>query len=792
MTRARGSSRTVRVALLCDVDQTVYHVGDEAIGLAGADRLRRRGLDVVMVSRQEKYGPDGAPPARCIPALTFPWPERDRERYLDEICRVLAGESGALPPEDKLFGIIERYRDVDALVIGGGGALNSRYGWLLAERAATAMVAASQGARVVLSGQSIGPDLSVTDAEALGELLDLCSLVGLRDAGSLARARAIRPDHPALVETVDDAVGLPLSWAEPLEDRVSVTLGSDPWPFPVEDYVQVMAAALDGLADRTGAEVEFVPHMADPDTGGSDVSLHERVAAAMGTPSTLAPLERADRAAARQARSRWIVSTRFHPVVFGTLAASSVLAVPLDRYGASRLDGALRHAGMTHASVPFAALWDPATGGATAVLDAALDALVAARPAEHARLTARRDELLACSERWWDAVAAAVTGEEAPDPDPGAAALGADARFDAPLRALLAPFSPQEQAGRHDEPTVAVVMRTKDRPVMLDRAVRDVLSQTRADWQLVIVDDAGDAEAVDAVVARYAHESFGRIGVLHRAESTGMEAASNAGITATASELLCIHDDDDTWHPTFLQRTVEHLRRHPEESAVVVRTEIVHEHQEGTTLVEDERFLSWPRLHAMRLADFMTVNRTTPIAVVHRRRVHDELGLFREDLPAVGDYEFHLRLLQHGAVGFLDLPLARWHLRPSAAGADSNSMFAMDDAHHDVDLTLADAYFREWVGEHGIGLPMFISRTVGEQVDRATEGLARTHDELLARLDAVSGQLAEVGARLAALEDESRHHGARLEERSAVQLARRGARSARSALYRAAGALRRT
>jgi len=779
------------VALLCDIDQNIYHVGDETIGLAGADRLCRRGLDVVMVSRQEKYGPDGRPPAHCIPALTFPWPERDRERYLDEIRRVLAGNRDALPPEDKLFGIIERYRDVDALVIGGGGALNSRYGWLLAERVATAMVAASQGARVVLSGQSIGPDLSVTDARMLGELLDLCGLVGVRDADSLARARAIRPDHPALVETVDDAVGLPVSWEEPREDRVSVTLGSDPWPFPAQDYVRVMAAALDGLAVRTGAAVEFVPHMADPDLDGSDVDLHERVAAAMSAPSTQVPLERAELVAARQARARWIVSTRFHPVVFGTLAASSVLAVPLDRYGASRIDGAFRHAGMTHASVPFAALWDPTTGGTTAVLDAALDALVAAHPAEHARLVARRDELRACSERWWDAVAAAVTGEAATDPDPGAAALGATARFDAPLRALLAPFSPQEQAERGGEPTVAVVMRTKDRPVMLDRAVRDVLSQTRADWQLVIVDDAGDAEAVDAVVARYAHEAFGRVRVLHRAKSTGMEAASNAGITASASELLCIHDDDDTWQPTFLQRTVEHLRTHSEESAVVVRTEIVHEHQEGTTLVEDDRFLSWPRLHGMRLADFMTVNRTTPIAVMHRRRVHDELGLFREDLPVVGDYEFHLRLLQHGPVGFLDLPLARWHLRPSAAGADSNSMFAMDDAHHDVDLTLADAHFRDWVREHGIGLPMFISRVVGEQVERASESQTRTNDELLARLDAVSGQLAEVGARLAALEDESRHHGVRLEERSAVQLARRGARSARSALYRVAGALAR-
>ena len=119
----------MKVALLCDVDQTVYHVGDEAIATMSTRRLRARGHEVVRLSRHEKYGPGGSAPQESIPALVFPWPLEDRGRYLGEIRRVLAGEHGALPPEDKLFGIIEHLRGVDALVIGGGGSLNSRYGW---------------------------------------------------------------------------------------------------------------------------------------------------------------------------------------------------------------------------------------------------------------------------------------------------------------------------------------------------------------------------------------------------------------------------------------------------------------------------------------------------------------------------------------------------------------------------------------------------------------------------------------------------------------------------------------
>jgi glycosyltransferase involved in cell wall biosynthesis len=38
-----------------------------------------------------------------------------------------------------------------------------------------------------------------------------------------------------------------------------------------------------------------------------------------------------------------------------------------------------------------------------------------------------------------------------------------------------------------------------------------------------------------------------------------MEAASNAGIAACDSDYIVIHDDDDSWCPDFLERTVAFL-----------------------------------------------------------------------------------------------------------------------------------------------------------------------------------------------------------------------------------------
>jgi len=186
----------MKVALLCDVDQTVYHVGDEAIATMSTHRLRARGAEVVRISRHEKYGPGGTGPGESIPALTFPWPLEQRATYLWEIREVLAGRAEALPAHDKLFGIIEQLRAVDAVVIGGGGSLTSRYGWLLDERLATALVARSLGLPVVLSGQGLGPELTDHDRASVRELLEACSLVGLRDEHSVRLARQLCPGHP--------------------------------------------------------------------------------------------------------------------------------------------------------------------------------------------------------------------------------------------------------------------------------------------------------------------------------------------------------------------------------------------------------------------------------------------------------------------------------------------------------------------------------------------------------------------------------------------------------------------
>mgnify|MGYP001763085457 CR=1 FL=1 len=72
----------------------------------------------------------------------------------------------------------------------------------------------------------------------------------------------------------------------------------------------------------------------------------------------------------------------------------------------------------------------------------------------------------------------------------------------------LSPMRPDATGG-----SVAILMRTRDRPVLLARAFASVLSQRCDDWHLFVVNDGGDPAPVDALAARHETGFLGRITV---------------------------------------------------------------------------------------------------------------------------------------------------------------------------------------------------------------------------------------------------------------------------------------
>ena len=220
-------------------------------------------------------------------------------------------------------------------------------------------------------------------------------------------------------------------------------------------------------------------------------------------------------------------------------------------------------------------------------------------------------------------------------------------------------------------PTVAILVRTKDRPRFLSRALENIAQQTFTDYTVCVINDGGDEQAARAVIEESPLDS-GHVQLL--TAGGNMEAASNAGLTATVSKYVAIHDDDDLWAPEFLERTVAALE---ESGALMCTTRIVEryerENADGEFEVYEERIFH-DSLPSVGLQFLFRTNRTVPIGILYRRSLHELVGFYDESLPVVGDWEFNMRAASVADILLVDEPLAYWSLRPDAEGAEANSV----------------------------------------------------------------------------------------------------------------------
>lgn len=254
-----------------------------------------------------------------------------------------------------------------------------------------------------------------------------------------------------------------------------------------------------------------------------------------------------------------------------------------------------------------------------------------------------------------------------------------------------------QQMETNNQPLVAIITRTKNRIILLERCIRTVLAQTSGDWCHVIVNDGGDAHELESLVQRFSSEYAGRLTVIHNDKSVGMEAASNIGIRQSESRYIVILDDDDTWAPSFLQEMVKALQAETWENTrgIICHTEIVYEKIKGDKVVETGRtdFNSW--LERVSLLQLFAWNRFTPVCFLFERSVLNEIGMFSEELPVIGDWEFNIRFLTNYELAVYPEYLAFWHQRPKVKSGYGNSVHKDSDLHEKYRILLTNRWLRE-------------------------------------------------------------------------------------------------
>jgi len=183
-----------------------------------------------------------------------------------------------------------------------------------------------------------------------------------------------------------------------------------------------------------------------------------------------------------------------------------------------------------------------------------------------------------------------------------------------------------------NNPLISVIIPTYNRAWALGEALDSVLAQTYPAVELIVVDDGSTDETPD-LLARYGDAL--RVLTL---ENGGVSRARNHGISASTGEFIAFLDSDDRWLPDKLAEQAAFFKATPE--ALICQTEEI--------WIRNGKRVNPCKHHKKPSGDIFEASLhlclVSPSAVMMRRSLLEDVGLFDESLPACEDYDLWLRI----------------------------------------------------------------------------------------------------------------------------------------------------
>lgn len=305
--------------------------------------------------------------------------------------------------------------------------------------------------------------------------------------------------------------------------------------------------------------------------------------------------------------------------------------------------------------------------------------------------------------------------------------------------------------------SVGIVMRTKDRPLFVLRALRSVAAQKYRHWHILLVNDGGDSAQLEGTLANDELPSAltERLTCVHLDPGLGRAAAFNHAVQALSSDLIACLDDDDTWSPEFLSALTAFYHDTsgivPELGGVLSRVTALREQIVETRAGPELQILGEDSLPAAFRRPEFFVNALAyacyrqdlyPVQWLIRRDAFLEVGGFPVEFDVMEDRAFMNRFLARYRMGVLDQPLAYHHRRVNR----------VTDGTRDVSLNTLDNPSYDWRLYSDLARPRFdlAQRAPEAHVVRSmlADLLAEVNYETSAIWQKVDGEMRSLATRM--------------------------------------------
>ena len=194
---------------------------------------------------------------------------------------------------------------------------------------------------------------------------------------------------------------------------------------------------------------------------------------------------------------------------------------------------------------------------------------------------------------------------------------------------------------------ISVVIPVYNRAHCLPRALCSVAQQSYTPLEVLVVDD-GSSDDPQAVQHMW-HKAYPALPLRwFRTHACGVSHARNLGIRQARGDWIALLDSDDRWLPHKLELQVAYLQGNPQlqivhgeeiwlRNGVRVNPRKIHRKSGGNIF-----FSCLPRCVI------------SPSAVLCKKSLLKQVGLFAEDLPVCEDYDLWLRITACHQVGFVE------------------------------------------------------------------------------------------------------------------------------------------
>ena len=213
-------------------------------------------------------------------------------------------------------------------------------------------------------------------------------------------------------------------------------------------------------------------------------------------------------------------------------------------------------------------------------------------------------------------------------------------------------------------PLVSVIIPCFNHGRYLGDAIRSVLAQREAAFEIIVVDD-GSTDDTREVAAQFEDD----VRYIWQ-ENRGLSAARNTGLSAARGSYVGLLDADDLYEPTFMTTLVGLLEEDTDAEAAYCGYRFV-DHELRPLPQVEQRATEQGRLHQALLDG----NFLVPESILVRRRCYEAVGRFEESYRGCEDWDMWLRIAERYKVLASSAILTRHRILAGSMSTDPFVLF---------------------------------------------------------------------------------------------------------------------